>query len=430
MPPLEKVLEKFGIHGAPAQEALIENLYLAEYFEPEKIWDDVHYLSDSYGDDNEIAPTGLYHQIKDITENAFHDIRGKKVFNPEYVLRNMFIGLPEQDIEDWLVYVTQNAFGRKPGQELYHITPEEWMETHGDDFMRNAKDMGFVDEITLDRKHVDEYWIAGAGRLRCTTRLEGYRSFIEDWNFASAFRLLTGNRPVGRLEWSNDLLDGETRPENAKRFILFLADQLDVKLDEGNPFTTKNEKTGDFIVNYAEGEKRRLTEADMFKEVYSSTFGIYAEDRDVAYVAAENNRPTFADIVHKAADMALKSFENTEAYPEEFHIAVQAEQPHVRRFAVEAEAILRREYAELFNEVSLHVHPVGQACEVGPAVVHSAMSVYMAAKYNQITQGQERKRGSEQLMFRDRQDHQKDKIIPPFPGGDNTLQNTPEPRNF
>ena len=57
--PLEKTLEKFGIHGAPAQEALIENLYLAGYFEPKKIWGDVHYLSDSYGSREEMPSATL-----------------------------------------------------------------------------------------------------------------------------------------------------------------------------------------------------------------------------------------------------------------------------------------------------------------------------------------------------------------------------------
>ena len=68
-----------------------------------------------------------------------------------------------------MAYWRQSAFDRQVNQERNELTQQTWMETHQQQFMANAKDLGVIDDIRPERKVFDLDSILGAARLRMKT---------------------------------------------------------------------------------------------------------------------------------------------------------------------------------------------------------------------------------------------------------------------
>ncbi len=174
-----------------------------------------------------------------------------------------------RDVEDWLLYVAQNAFNRKVGQERNELTNENWMIKYASQYIDAAKQLGLIDEISPQHQEYVESWIAGASRIGLLARIIYYNKIIEQIKVNEPVAVLTGER----LLWANidginpetydkllkiwkdkgginkldaSLLVGEdlARAEEGKAYLKLLAQNHNIALNPIQPFiqyTTKEE---------------------------------------------------------------------------------------------------------------------------------------------------------------------------------------------
>lgn len=74
-------------------------------------------------------PNTTFKQIYDVVKISRADQSDPSLFNARLLRKNLGkdTDLDVQDVMDLLLAISQNAYGRKPGQETYELTKESWM---------------------------------------------------------------------------------------------------------------------------------------------------------------------------------------------------------------------------------------------------------------------------------------------------------------
>lgn len=127
-------------------------------------------------------------------------------FNAKILRKNLGKGteLDEQDIVDLLLYISQNAFSRKSGQERNELISKDWMNEYEEAYLKTAKILNFIDRKVPEHQEYDGAWIAGASRIGVITRIIDYNYILSKYNIKikGETLVLAGARPL----WAN--IDG------------------------------------------------------------------------------------------------------------------------------------------------------------------------------------------------------------------------------
>ena len=59
---------------------------------------------------------------------------------------------------DLLFYITQNAFGRKCGQERNELSSQDWMKKYEELYLNNAKVLRLIDREVPEHQSYDAAW--------------------------------------------------------------------------------------------------------------------------------------------------------------------------------------------------------------------------------------------------------------------------------
>jgi hypothetical protein len=447
----EIAAEKLGFTSPTEQEALLKIFNLAGYLKLEKLWYDL-VCFDKTGNPEKIFASISKSLIK---SGAGQD--GPDQFDAKLLRKNLFKTTNElniRDVEDWLLYVTQNAFNRKVGQERNELTSEDWMTKYASQYIEAAKQLGLIDEIPPQHQEYAESWIAGASRIGLLARIIYHNKITEQIKVNGSVLVLAGARPL----WANidginpetyakllkiwqdkgdinkldaSLLVGEdsARTKEGKEYIGSLAKSNNIALDLTQPFiqyTTKKECPeglfpGRVYPNYANTDEKKLTESLMSVDLLNNFLN--KEQRSSAEVIntelGDNNaRPNTATTAYDAAViLANKILNNESGEQKDFVILFVSNNPYIQRQAIathrEVNKVLQ-EYGLDKQGYNINIEGVGFSSKQDVPTIHSELACLVAEKWkNQnLLSPNEPGQSIEQLLFQTRKDL---KPIPPMP---------------
>jgi hypothetical protein len=188
--------------SAPKQEALLKIFTMAGYFEPKKMWED---LNRSKIFDKSIR--SVFQDLHHVVHHSGADTSDPNAVNTKFLNEKLFgkskdyfwktSKVDTKQVQDWILYVSQNAFDRKIGQERSELKSHNWMKLHTEEYLTCTKILGMLDRVDTDRLQYDEAWIAGASRPGVMTRIMDYKWIIEHGvTVTGATKVLAGNRPI------------------------------------------------------------------------------------------------------------------------------------------------------------------------------------------------------------------------------------------
>ncbi|MCC8417458.1 MAG: hypothetical protein LN588_02915 [Rickettsia endosymbiont of Bryobia graminum] len=158
------------------QEALLNIFHIiAGYFEPQALWRDLSAF------DKTTNPKEIYTSVIHSLNLANTNQNATNKINLKLLRKNLFKDTDKveiQDIEAWILYVAQNAFDRKIGQERNELVAKDWMNKHRDEYFQSAKELGLIDEVLPKHQKYDEAWIAGASRIGILARIIHFNKII------------------------------------------------------------------------------------------------------------------------------------------------------------------------------------------------------------------------------------------------------------
>lgn len=396
MTQLNEALFNFGFKTLDAQEAFLENLYFAGYFENVKIWQALDFMQyDKEGNLTSRWPslrlTFLY------LRRAINRAKMPQGFNARKLLHNLLIEdiFDHQDVEDIIFYIAQNAFGRLPNQERSELPHHPWMDLYKEQYLKNAQKLRLIDEMNPHLKKYDECWIQGAARIRIISRMKYLKRLQEAGIDVGKVRLLTGARELwAELAIITDL-------EESKQNMLKLARENGIKFNEGDPFLIK--KVGNATrtyLNYVNGESRVITETMMALRNYRAIFGYDIEDVVDSKAAVGLMRP---NTEQNAKDVALHLKERIDCGDfgnKEINILVISNQPYCERQTITIERAVKK----IIPHHKINFEGVGEAAAVGIPGIHSELGALITEMFMRKIENdnEARKRKPEQLMFSSR----------------------------
>ncbi|BFD46873.1 MAG: hypothetical protein DMENIID0002_15190 [Rickettsia endosymbiont of Sergentomyia squamirostris] len=440
------------IRATEHQEALLKQLQIAGYFHPEKLWQDINRL----GVKNTVI---TFKQIYPAIKKSKADQSDPSKFNAKILRKNLGkgTGLDEQDIMDFLFYTSQNAFGRKLGQERNELSSQDWMKKYEKEYLAGAKVLRLIDRETPEHQDYDSAWIAGASRIGVMARIIDYHNILSKCNIkvSGETEILTGERRL----WANidgitpivrdklleayktktdlDTLDislpiGEdiARVTEGKEYIKGLAARYNIRLNESSPFIqyeTKEEcPLGYFpnrvYPNYAEGESRKLTETLMCQDLLTTY--LLNDNKTITIVdtlAEQYQRPNTNSTARDAARKLVgRIIDGQYGDKKEFIILFETNNPYIERQTIATQREVNKVLKDykLSNEgYSIKVEGVGFKCKQDVATIHSEFAALVAEKWKdaveyQREEGISPKRSIEDLQFQTRDNAG---FIPPLP---------------
>ncbi len=420
------------------QEALLKQLQMAGYFQPEKLWQDINHLGVK-------DPTATFTKMYSAVKKSKADQSDPSKFNAKILRKNLGKGteLDEQDAMDLILYTAQNAFGRKPGQERNELASQDWMNTYKKEYFAAATTLRLIDREAPERQDYDEAWIAGASRIGVLTRIIDYHYTLSKYGIKvrGATEVLAGERGL----WANidgitpivrdklleayktksdlDMIDislpaGEDRSriEEGQEYMTGVAARYGIKLNLTSPFiqyTTKEDcPPGHFPArvypNYATTESRKLTETLMSQDLIatyppSGTNTITTVDT----LADQHQRPTTASTARDAATKLVKNIiDGHYGDQKEFTVLFETNNPYIERQTIAAQ----REVNKVLKDYKLDnkgyivkIEGVGFKCKQDVTTVHSELAALIAEKWKTAT-GEDisPKRPIEKLQFQTR----------------------------
>lgn len=438
----EKVVQ-VKISDDEAAESLLKIFHMAGYFKPENLWKDINGF-------------GIYNKEKffqDVMQTLIKsDAAGDdpSKFNAAKLRKNLFknTNISKEDATDFIIYLSQNAFGRNAGQERNELQSVDWMKTHKDLFMEQAKKLGMVDGIEPSQKSYDAAWIAGASRIGALTRIIDYIQKHKEHKLVIKYdtMILAGARPLWaeidgispdtksliesafekgvKIDNLNTTLaagNDEDRTEEGKEYIKNLAQKNDIKLNENQPFISYSTKLdcppgyelNRHYPNYAEGETRKLTESLMCNDLlktYATQSGIKIKVVDTES-GQDTSRPTTATTAEDAVKQLVSDnyceIESNNRENASIKILLISNNPYIERQALQAEVIIR-EPVRLTNETLIlscllagQVEGVGFRNKQDVPTTHSELAALLSVKYQAA--GIKSSREEESLMYQTRQ---------------------------
>ncbi len=426
------------ISAAKQQEALLKQLQIAGYLQPEKLWQTINHL----GVKN---PATTFTKIYSAVKKSKADQSDPSKFNAKILRKNLGKGteLDEQDAMDLILYTAQNAFGRKPGQERNELASQDWMNTYKTDYFATATILRLIDRETPERQEYDKAWIAGASRIGVLTRIIDYDYTLSKYNIKvrGETSILAGERGL----WANidgitpsvrdklveayttkrdfDTIDislptGEDkeRVKEGQEYMAGLAARSGIKLDPLSSFiqyATKEECPpgyfpGRVYPKYVESKGRKLTETLMSEDLLNTYPPTNVSAiTTVDTLVDQHQRPTTAST---ARDAALKIVQDITGgkygNKKDFAVLLQTSNPYIERqtLATQREVDKILKYYKLADKgYTVKIDGVGFKCKQDVATVHSELAALIAEKWKTAT-GEDvlPKRSIEKLLFQTR----------------------------
>lgn len=363
------------IPALEVQKALLENLYFPGYFQKDAIWQAVNFMQlDHDGVKTEIwkkdAKEVFDEMMRAINESGASQDDPKK-FNAEILLDKFLTNseiFDDEDVENIIYYIGQNAFGRHAGQERHEIVLKEWSEIHREKYLENARKLGFILPVIPPLQKYDETWVQGAARVRAKSRIQ-YLKKLEDLGIdLGCVRLLTGER---ELHVELDKMPGESF-EDCKKFMLELAQENGIKSDGFEERIEAGAKRT--YLKYAVGENRKITETMMAKKLYREIFGHDICNTKVidAKTKIGQFRPTTASAAYEiTCNDLLNRINSGDFKGRAANIMILSSQPFVERQTFTNARVARAEMARLGINQEMVFDGAGDACDSNVAAVHS-----------------------------------------------------------
>ena len=125
------------VSSAHHQEALLKQLQMSGYFQPAKLWQYINHLGGVKD------PISTFNNIYQAVKKSKADESDPNKFNPKILRKNLSKGteLDQQDIMDLILYISQDAFGRKAGQERNELGSQDWMTKYKEEYFCSGKNI-------------------------------------------------------------------------------------------------------------------------------------------------------------------------------------------------------------------------------------------------------------------------------------------------
>lgn len=401
-----------------AEEALLRIFQMAGYFKPDNLWKDIYYM----GDVND--PKAFYASVVEYVQKSGADQDDPGQFNAKFLRKNLFknTNISTEEAADWIVYLSQNAFGRKNGAEPSEVPSEPWMEKYKDQFFNSAKKLGLIDRTLPAHKDYDLAWISGGPRLDFTTRTIDYIQLLKSDKIRvlGDTLALTGERPIWaeidaispstKEKLNNAIKDStnidsldfivsnsEEEQEEGKDYILLLAGKNCIKLDGDQPFFScldSRDCPNGYLPNrtypnYSPKETRKLTESLMATDILNN----YASGNKSGIklvsinLCKDNLRPTTETTVKDATNWLIERIK-TGVFEEKtsLKILLQTNNPSIERQTLTAQMVVDNELEEakkagLDKKYTIKIDGVGLKNKNDVKFVDSELAALIATKY-------------------------------------------------
>lgn len=211
----QAVLHLFGKENYETKAgALLYIFYIAGYLAKEKLANYVVKL----GFKN---PLDIFYKLSDSVK-IFEKTKNTEIFAEDF---GQNTGLSLEDTERLIVYMAQNAFGRKKGEERNSLKIEDWQEKHKEDFLMAANTLGLLEDIYPKSEAYDYAFILGASRRAMAKRIENYVKYTKNKKVSKVF-VLCGNRKLSELDGIGE--NPETKKNDAEKYRKYLSDKYNV----------------------------------------------------------------------------------------------------------------------------------------------------------------------------------------------------------
>ena len=448
----ELAASKLGFTSPTQQEALLKIFYLAGYFEPQKLWHDLVCFDKTNADK-------IFRLIQGSLAKAGANQNAPSKFNAKSLRKNLFKSINEvnvRNIEDWLLFVAQDAFDLNLGQERNELTTRDWMTKYKSQYIVDARQLGLINEIKPNYQEYDEAWIAGAARIRLLTRIIYYNKLTEQIKVNGLVLVLTGARPlwanldginpktytelleawqgkadINRLDTVQLVGNDSACIEEGERYIESLAKDYGIKLNKAQPFIQY--KTQEecplglfprrFYPNYASSNERKLTEDLMSSDLVNKFLNKDQVKRTEIIntkVGKNNERPDTATTAHDAAvNFVERILSRKFGRQKDFVILFVSNNPHIERQTI----VAQREVDKVLQQYGLdkqgyHIKIAGIGASAVPdiPIIHSELGKLITAKWinKNLLSTDKFGHSIDQLMFQTRKCPDP-KSIPPIP---------------
>lgn len=385
-----KILHQTFELNASQQIAFLENLYLPGYFKNEFIKNAIHRVRHNH--DSHAARWGkegellILHEIEKILDNAgahqknLREFKAKNLCDGFDILFDDEEKFSDHDVENLVFYLAQSAFGRAPEQERCDLATHDWAENFCDEYLRNVQIVGLIDEIKPRQKNYYESWILGAARCRTMTRMQHLKELVDDGVDPGLIRILTGEREM----WAEiDTVGGDI--DEAKNYMLRLAEENKIALHKENPFVVRHVAGKDrSYLNCLEGE-RKLTETLMAQEIFYQIFGYHIDAKNVVDSAAKKGklRPDTMATAKDTAKVLAARIEEEEKNSgkknsENRSVLIVSNQPYAERQRLSNETQVFLSAPQLRDIVSFDC--VGKSAKTSVAIIHSELAALMTER--------------------------------------------------
>ena len=428
-------------------EALLKNFQLAGYFKPIRIWEDLNRIG--MIESPVMAFKELFRVIKD--SNADQDDPQK--FNTEYMRKNLFNSncFDMHDSIDLIVYMTQHAYNRRPGQERNELESEDWMIKYKTLYIEQARILGLIDRKTPTKPTYDFVWIAGAVRPVFLSRIIDFYFNWNKYNFEilGEILLLAGNRelwigadsinPVYHKQLleafkENKNIDSIAYLENDNlvdgiEYIKNLAKKINIKLNPLAPvieYKQENECphgrfTKRIYPNYDLNEQLKITETLMAKDFMETELENKFFVKYIDTIECIGRRPTTATTARDATKACVEQIFNNQLFSnrKEFSILFASNNPYIERQTLtsqqEADQVLRSRDLDK-QGYKFEIEGIGYACKnVDVAGIHSEFGALVAEKWKLAMKNEKvTKRDIKDLLFQWRDNSSRVSDVPNY----------------
>lgn len=409
---------------ADIQQAVINNIYFAGYFQEIIIWQAINLINHNkrqksdqtfeqvWGNNSKLA----FLLIRKTLKKAGALQNNSQLFKAKYLLKNLFSEdiFEIEDIEDFIVYlICQNAFKRLANQERNEITQEEWTKIYHQQYIENAYKIGLVKEEEPLFKEYDETWVMGCGRAGAITRIKHLKDVFDSGVNVGEVRILSGNREL----WVE--IDNIGDVNEAKNYIINLANKHQIKFDKNQPFISRDVsgKTRTYM-NYEVVETRKVTETIMMQELYKDIFGNkkFTTIDDIS----DSYRPTTQSTVENITkNIFQKRFSNNRDLSNKSKIVIMivSNQPYSKRQKLTTQRVVNK---ILHHKISKKIifDEIGKPAFNAPiSTIHSEFAALISEQFWQHIKNtshlKKRKRPPQKMIFSTK--HTDISFIPPIP---------------
>ena len=443
------------LQSPKGQEDLLCMLHLNGSLNLERVWHDLHGM----GQIND--PKRAFQSISNALFVAGANQEDSGLLNLKSLRKNFLkdSGLDAQDAADLILYMVQNSFNRKIGQERYEIALHQWTQESKDAYLKAARGLHLIDRIEPKQQVYHQCWVCGASRLGLLKRLIDTEYMLNKKGIKITDKKydLTGNRELwanidgiepsiraALLKAKEEKLDldefsvvshaGESRTLEGKEYIEYLAKINGVTLNLTKPFVSCEDANqcavgrfpGREYPNYQGKVEKRLNETLMVKDLINSFF----PDKQFYLIDSpgiDGKRPdTLSTTMEAAQNLAREISEGKFGEEKSFQIFYQSNNPFIERQALVAQQAIDEALKEFHLDskgIRVTVEGVGFACNDGsPELIAAELAALIAEKWqlckkHDAISGVHPKRDIANLLFQKRSNDVTVPLLPVFKSG-------------